>query len=334
MWNNCESNIFWDSIKWITEFIWYDIWVPLKYIDNWTEIDFTFYHDGWIKIEKNGKTMRLNVELNDKSGFNKIIWSVLNNLTSNNPNRKRIWREVDNIYDLLTWKALEKKDITTCSVKEHSNLLDEIIDGWEVIWDLIYWIILDLIFECFWDKIDIMKISWQDLLNNKEFRKKINLISQELWCKPIDLYIVMHSESGINPRAVNDNSKATALIQFMPKTAKWLWTSVEKLLGMSAIEQLKYVKMFLDQNNRWKILDTTEKLYACVLYPRYLNYIDHNKSFVFWSEVSYKRAKKIAEQNSVISKYSRRADKLIDGYAFARYVNEQKKAFEKAYNLV
>jgi soluble lytic murein transglycosylase-like protein len=32
----------------------------------------------------------------------------------------------------------------------------------------------------------------------------------------------MHAESRINPRAVNKISNATALIQFMPKTAKGL----------------------------------------------------------------------------------------------------------------
>jgi hypothetical protein len=123
------------------------------------------------------------------------------------------------------------------------------------------------------------------------------------------------------------------LIQFMPKTAKGLWTSVEELLNMSPVEQLKYVKIFLDQNDRWKTLDNTEKLYASVFYPTYLNHIDKNKSFVFWSESSLNRAQIVAKQNPAISRHSKRSDKLIDWYAFSRYVKEKKQDFRNAYNI-
>jgi hypothetical protein len=119
----------------------------------------------------------------------------------------------------------------------------------------------------------------------------------------------------------------------MPKTAKWLWTSVQELLKMSPIDQLQYVKIFLDQNDRWKTLDNTEKLYASVFYPTYLNHIDRNKKFVFWSENSMNRARIVAKQNPAISKHSKRTDKLIDWYAFSSYVKEKKQDFRNAYNI-
>ena len=333
MWNNCETNYIWDSIKSVSDYIWYDNWETLKYSYRWESIDFTFYKDGWVKIERDSKLMRLNVELNNKKEFNEIIWSILNNLTNNDPNRKRIWREVNNVYDLLTWKIQEKEDIIQCQNNSKSELLSDIINTWEIIWDFIYNIIQDVIFEYFWDKKNIMEISWKDLLNNKEFMRKINIICEELWCNTMDLLIVMHAESRINPRAVNKLSNATALIQFMPKTAKGLWTTVEELFNMSPIEQLKYVKIFLDKNDRWKKLNNTEKVYASVFYPEYLNHIDANKSFVFWSENSLNRAQIVAEQNPAISRHSKRSDKLIDWYAFSRYVKAQKNSFNNTYQI-
>jgi hypothetical protein len=336
----CETNMVSDSIKGLTDLIWYDNWKKLEYISNWIQVGFTFYKDGEIKIEWNWSIQRLKVNLtksdknkNPKDNFNNTISTALNIITNNDSNRKRIWSEINEMYDILTWKKEKEEKIIECSINENSDLLDDIFDGWKIIRDFIVGILQDIIFEIFWDNKDIMNISWNDLLMNKEFRKKIYSITQELWCKPLDLLVVMHAESKINPRAVNRTSNATALIQFMPKTAKWLWTSVQELLQMSPIDQLQYVKIFLDQNDRWKTLDNTEKLYASVFYPTYLNHIDKNKKFIFWSENSMNRARIVAKQNPAISKHSRRTDKLIDWYAFSRYVKEKKQDFRNAYNI-
>lgn len=60
-------------------------------------------------------------------------------------------------------------------------------------------------------------------------------------------------------------SGAVGLIQFMPKTAKALGTTSEKLEKMSAIEQLDYVKKYL--NPYRSKLKKLEDVYMAILYP-------------------------------------------------------------------
>ena len=49
---------------------------------------------------------------------------------------------------------------------------------------------------------------------------------------------VINFESGFNPQAVNPSSGASGLIQFMPRTATGLGTSVGTIRGMSALQQM------------------------------------------------------------------------------------------------
>lgn len=51
-------------------------------------------------------------------------------------------------------------------------------------------------------------------------------------------------ESRFSPQAQNPTTRATGLIQFMPKTAASLGTSVEALYAMSATEQLPFVRAY------------------------------------------------------------------------------------------
>lgn len=53
---------------------------------------------------------------------------------------------------------------------------------------------------------------------------------------------LIHHESGFNPQARNPTGGATGLMQWMPKTAQALGTSVDEIYGMSAIEQLALVE--------------------------------------------------------------------------------------------
>lgn len=78
-----------------------------------------------------------------------------------------------------------------------------------------------------------------------EVVNKIKDIAERLNCNPQDLMAIINSESGFNPQAKNKRSGATGLIQFMPKTAEWLGTSIEELSQMSAIEQLDFVEKYL-----------------------------------------------------------------------------------------
>jgi hypothetical protein len=77
---------------------------------------------------------------------------------------------------------------------------------------------------------------------------------------------VMNSESGIKHTAVNKKSNATGLIQFMPKTAKGLGTSVDKLKAMSAVQQLDYVEKYLKKQKKAAGFADNHKLSAGELY--------------------------------------------------------------------
>lgn len=77
-----------------------------------------------------------------------------------------------------------------------------------------------------------------------KFKNKLIEISQKLQINPNWLMVVMNSESGLKPDAVNKNGGATGLIQFMPKTAEGLGTTTEALRKMTATQQLDYVYLY------------------------------------------------------------------------------------------
>lgn len=83
-------------------------------------------------------------------------------------------------------------------------------------------------------------------LENKspEFIQELINIGNRLDINPSYIASVMKAESGFNHQAVNPKGGATGLIQFMPRTAKDLGTTVDELKSMSDVEQLKYVEMF------------------------------------------------------------------------------------------
>lgn len=88
---------------------------------------------------------------------------------------------------------------------------------------------------------------------------------------PQALLAVMSFETGgtFSPSEVNKaGSGATGLIQFMPRTAKALGTTTEKLARMSQTEQLTYVFKYLDQFKfNWSGMDVDD-VYMSVLYPK------------------------------------------------------------------
>jgi hypothetical protein len=160
-------------------------------------------------------------------------------------------------------------------------------------------------------------LKWRKLLDNPAFSKKLDEVSNSIWANRDDLIKIMMAESTLDPRIINPYSNATWLIQFMPNTAKWLWTSVWKIRGMNWVEQLDLVEKYFKQNSKWYPLDSIEKLYQVVFYPYSLN---KSPDFVFGSQDW--KANIIKSQNKVISKFSSRPDWLIDWYAFSRYVQD------------
>ncbi len=95
------------------------------------------------------------------------------------------------------------------------------------------------------------------------FIGKVEAMAQRLGTKAEYLMAVMSFESGLKPGAVNPQSGATGLIQFMPATAKGLGTSTAALKAMSADQQLKYVEAYFKPFEGK--LDTLEGAYTAVL---------------------------------------------------------------------
>lgn len=82
------------------------------------------------------------------------------------------------------------------------------------------------------------------------FYPKLVQISSELGMRPEDLLVVMVSESGLNPGAVEQKFKGSGLVGFMPDTLKGLgyhgsWKEFSQLSGE---DQLDYVKKLVQNN--------------------------------------------------------------------------------------
>lgn len=114
---------------------------------------------------------------------------------------------------------------------------------------------------------------------------------QENW-----LLLVMYKESKISAKAINKTTGASGLIQFMPKTATGLGTSVEAIRQMTATEQLEYVQKYLE---KWKgKMRSSVDVYMSVFYPVAVGKPDN---FVIGSEKSQERAIEVAKRNPAIS---------------------------------
>lgn len=77
-----------------------------------------------------------------------------------------------------------------------------------------------------------------------DFMSQLRAMSSRLGVSAENMVAIMRSESSLNPQAVNPTTGASGLIQFMPRTARSLGTTVEDIRRMSAIEQLPFVERF------------------------------------------------------------------------------------------
>lgn len=102
-----------------------------------------------------------------------------------------------------------------------------------------------------------------------KFRDAVVEMSTRLKAKPAHILAAMAFETGGTFSAKQKNaagSGATGLIQFMPKTARALGTSVEDLAKMSDIQQLEYVERYLrPYTGRMK---TLSDVYMAILWPK------------------------------------------------------------------
>ena len=116
------------------------------------------------------------------------------------------------------------------------------------------------------------KIAWGAKVPG-EFKLKAIQVATNLGVSPDFLMACMAFETGetFSPSIKNAaGSGATGLIQFMPKTAPDLDTTVEKLAAMTALQQLDYVEKYLklQMKRQKKSLGTLEDVYMAILYPK------------------------------------------------------------------
>ena len=127
-----------------------------------------------------------------------------------------------------------------------------------------------------WTSDAILDRSIQKQLKTK-FMPEIKAMLKRLGMPLVTFEKILAKECGIfDPYAINRNTAATGLIQFMPEdskaaTAKRLGTTVEKLLTMGPKQQLTYVEKYFNRLKGNKTISSANKgvdWYFLVFYPK------------------------------------------------------------------
>lgn len=113
------------------------------------------------------------------------------------------------------------------------------------------------------------------ILNKSQIMLRLEEIAICFDLKPEWLLKVFLREANLNTKAINKLTKAVGIIQFMPKTARYLGTSTTELYNMSFIEQLDYVEKYLEKMGKGKKIRSYEDLYLLIFYPKALSKSDN-----------------------------------------------------------
>lgn len=100
--------------------------------------------------------------------------------------------------------------------------------------------------------------------------QKVVEVAAAVGAHPFDLANLIQFESAKtwSPSVQNPRSKATGLIQFYPGlTERNIGISVDKLIRMSAIQQMDWVRTYLDKMRNGQPLNTPHKVAMSVFYP-------------------------------------------------------------------
>jgi len=137
--------------------------------------------------------------------------------------------------------------------------------------------------------------------NKVQFLAKVKQISETLGFDADWLMLVMYHESAqtFSPSIVNPYSGAVGLIQFMPKVATNLGTSIAALKLMTNVEQLEYVyKYYAFWQKAGATFTEPFHLFLTTFYPRALIKGWHlQPTYIFGSEDGTAKVAKIASQN-------------------------------------
>ena len=89
-----------------------------------------------------------------------------------------------------------------------------------------------------------------ELQNDAEFQAKLDeMVAKYPGLTRDELYEIMQGESGFNTRAVNSNTGASGLFQFMPTTARELGYTTAQIQNMTPAQQLEVYDQYLDRWN-------------------------------------------------------------------------------------
>jgi Transglycosylase SLT domain len=113
---------------------------------------------------------------------------------------------------------------------------------------------------------DARRIAWGKKVSS-DFKTRLFRCCERLQANPDYLMAAMAFETGctFSPKALNAKSKATGLIQFMPKTAQSLGTTTDLLSRMTAEDQLVFVEQYLTPYRGR--METIEDTYMAILFP-------------------------------------------------------------------
>ena len=122
-------------------------------------------------------------------------------------------------------------------------------------------------------KIELSGASKELIGDDKPFLKAIEDLSEKRGINQSELLGLIASESSFDPKAVNKDTGATGLIQFMPEVAESLGTTTDEIQKMSRAEQVKLIDKYFDMN---KLPDnpTAGQLKTNVLMPAYTDKSD------------------------------------------------------------
>lgn len=136
----------------------------------------------------------------------------------------------------------------------------------------------------------MIRLAWGQKVS-PEFRERVYRLCRSLgWTDEhaswLMACIAFESAETFSPSIRNAaGSGATGLIQFMPRTAKGLGTTVERLAQMSAVQQLDYVQAYFKPYARR--VRTLSDMYMAILLPRAVGATED--SVLFDSGVAYRQ---------------------------------------------
>lgn len=163
-------------------------------------------------------------------------------------------------------------------------------------------------------KIRVSKYNYMidDLNLNSSIMEKVIKVANNIGTNPCYLITLIKHESNFHSTAINKNTKAVGLIQFMPATLRWLGYNYNDVLNMTIIEQLDIVEKYFI---RFKHLNNPYSLYLACFYPYAIGQ-QNNKGYIFGSERSMTYAYKIARVNKG---FDLNKDGLITMNEYKRY---------------